>query len=331
MTTTSEPSHSMNDGPKTTPKDFFLWAGAMLSLYMGLFAFVSLIFGYINHTFPDQLLNYYYNDPYQGGISYAMASLIVLTPVFLIVMRIIRTDIRRDPSRGAIWVRRWALFLTLFVAGATIVVDLITVLYTFLSGGELTAAFVLKTATVLLAAAAGFVYFLADLNGYWFKYPRGARLIGYGVGCFVLISVVAGFFIVGTPGQARLYRLDDQKIGDLQTIQYQIVSYWQQRSVLPAVLTDLNDPIAGFVVPVDPQTGQYYSYRATGPLTFELCADFNMPSRSGTQTTVVPRPVALGPDGLQAPGGVYDNWQHIGGAVQTCFERTIDPERYPPR
>ena len=27
-------------------------------------------------------------------------------------------------------------------------------------------------------------------------------------------------------------------------------------------------------------------------------------------------------------GGAYDNWAHMG--EQGCFERTIDPERYPP-
>ena len=47
------------DRPKTTPKDFFLWAGAMVTLYAGVFAFVGLLFDYLNYTFPDTALNYY--------------------------------------------------------------------------------------------------------------------------------------------------------------------------------------------------------------------------------------------------------------------------------
>src|SRR4051812_46406726 len=104
------------DKPKTTPKDFFLWAGAMISLWAGVVAFLALVFDYINYSFPNVLS--YNPNPYQGGMPYEMASLIVLAPLFLILMRVIRRDIARDPSRNEIWVRRWALFLTIFAAGA---------------------------------------------------------------------------------------------------------------------------------------------------------------------------------------------------------------------
>ena len=43
------------DKPKVTPKDFFLWAGAMLSLYVSVFSLLSLIFSYIDRAFPDAL------------------------------------------------------------------------------------------------------------------------------------------------------------------------------------------------------------------------------------------------------------------------------------
>src|SRR3989344_1780112 len=163
------------DKPKTTPKDFFLWAGAMVTLYAGVISFITLLFNYINYSFPDPLR--YYSDPYSSSIPYAMASLIVLTPVFMVLMRIIRRNISADASRGEIWVRRWALFLTVFVAGATIVVDLIVLLTTFLSGESLTAAFMLKVLVVLLVAGAGFMHFLADLRGYWIKEPAKARMV----------------------------------------------------------------------------------------------------------------------------------------------------------
>jgi len=65
------------DKPKATPKDFFLWAGAMIALYAGIFSFITLLFEYINQVFPDKVLGYY--DPYAGGVAYAMASLIVAT------------------------------------------------------------------------------------------------------------------------------------------------------------------------------------------------------------------------------------------------------------
>src|SRR3569832_1115032 len=61
---------------------FFLWAGAMLFLYISIVAFITLLFGYIDYVFPNSL-NYYPSNPYDNGISYQMAMLIVLVPLFL--------------------------------------------------------------------------------------------------------------------------------------------------------------------------------------------------------------------------------------------------------
>ncbi len=311
------------DKPKQTPKDFFLWAGAMIALYASIVAFISLYFNYINYAFPDPVRDgtYYYSDPYQGGISYAMATLIVLTPVFLVLMRFIRRDIARDESRRDIWIRRWALFLTLFVAGITIVVDLITLLYTFLSGGDLTAAFLLKVLVVLLVASAGFMHFLADLWGYWVQFPNRAKMIGYGVGALVVASIIAGFFIVGTPGEAREQRLDDQRVQDLSSLQSQILSFYQQKQVLPGSLAQLADPTLYYSVPVDPETGTAYEYRKTADLGFELCATFTRESRAQATINGVTVPEAYGVKG-------DSDWKH--GVGRTCFVRSIDPDFFPP-
>ena len=197
------------DKPKTTPKDFFLWAGAMFALYVGVFNYIALLWDYIDHSFPNVFANGYYDylsyaDPYQSGISWEMASLIVLTPTLLVIMSFIRKDIARDATRSEVWVRRWALFLTLFVAGATAVGDLIYVLYTFLNGTDLTTAFLLKASVVLLVTALVFMHFLADLRGYWTQHLKRSRYVVLGTLVLVVISIGAGFFIVGTPGQARL-------------------------------------------------------------------------------------------------------------------------------
>src|SRR3989338_10747565 len=93
------------DKPKVTPKDFFLWAGAMVALYGSVISFIALLFEYINHSFPDPLD--YYVDPYSGSIRFAMASLIVLVPVTILLMRFIRSDIARESIKSELWVRRW--------------------------------------------------------------------------------------------------------------------------------------------------------------------------------------------------------------------------------
>ena len=311
------------DKPKITAKDFFLWAGAMVAFYWSIIAFIFLVFDYINYTFPNALA-YYPADPYQSGISYEMASIIVLLPLYLFLMRLIRADISRDPSRREVWVRRWALILTLFVAGIAIAVDLITLLTTFLNGEALTVAFLLKVLVILLVAGGVFLHFVSDLRGYWDVFPARRRAVGAGVAVLAFLTIVAGFFIVGTPQEARLARFDTQKVNDLQNIQSQVIYFWQAKQKLPGTITDLNNSLAYGPVPTDPETGASYEYLPGEGYAFQLCATFNAESRAGyarSAASAAPVPEAV----KRMPP---DNWQH--GACRVCYERIIDPSFYPP-
>lgn len=304
---------------KTTPRDFFLWAGAVIALYGSVISLIALLFEYVNTAFPDPLA--YYGDPYGGAVRAAMAGVLVLVPTTLVLLRIIRKSIVKEPGKAEVWVRRWALVLTIFIAVAVILIDLITLITTFL-GGELSVRFGLKVAIVLLVALGVFMHFLADLKGYWIQNAKKANLVGVGVGVLALASVIAGFFIIGTPGEIRMLRYDEQKVSDLQSIQYQVVNYYQQKGELPEDLTYLNDPISSFMTPKDPQSGDAYRYAATGALSFELCASFNEPTPDTKGQGSYPS------HDMGYPSiGIDENWQHEEG--EACFARTIDPERYP--
>lgn len=301
---------------KVTPKDFFLWAGAMIALYSSVFAFISLLFSYINYAYPDPLA-YYGIDPFSYGMRFAMATMIVMVPVAVILFRFIRRDIQKDSAKEDLWVRRWALVLTIFIAGLAVVGDLIALINYFL-GGDVTTRFVLKVAVLLLVAGAVFLHFLADLRGYWVQNPGRAKLVGYGAGVLVLATIIAGFFIMGSPSQVRLYRFDSQKVSDLQNIQWQVINYWQQKESLPESLEQLEDPISGWTAPKDPQTGAAYTYKRNSPLDFALCATFNAETSKTEQS--IAHPTMYGVEG--------ENWKH--GVGEVCFDRSIDPDRYPP-
>ncbi|MDO8231741.1 MAG: DUF5671 domain-containing protein [bacterium] len=305
--------------PKTTPKDFFLWAGALITFYWSVIATILLVINYIDYTFTNVLARL--PDPYQSGISYQMASIIVLFPLYMFLMHLIRKDAIADPSRNEIWVRRWALILTLFVSGVAIAADLITLLTTFLNGEELTTSFLLKVLVILLVAAGVFMHFIADLKGYWDMFPKRKQAVSIGVAMLAVVVIVSGFFIVGTPQQARLARMDMQRISALQNIQDRVVSYWQAKRALPAGLSDLENAIQYGPLPTDPQTDAPYAYNATGALTFKLCATFATQG-SGTSYPYYGEPVSMGIKEVKS------NWQHAAGEV--CFERTIDPNFFPP-
>ncbi|MEJ0021569.1 MAG: hypothetical protein WDN47_03210 [Candidatus Doudnabacteria bacterium] len=131
----------------------------------------------------------------------------------------------------------------------------------------------------------------------------------------VLAIVVAAFFIVGSPARQRSLNFDNRRVSDLQIIQGQVLSYWQQKGSLPANLSNLTDNISGFTAPKDPQTSADYEYSVSSNLNFQLCASFSLPSEGDQNLRAVPM-IYPGPD----------NWQHAAGHV--CFDRTIDPQLY---
>lgn len=309
----------MNDiKPRVTAKDFFLWLGAMVALYVSVVSFVLLAHQYINVWFPDIQL-----EPYGSGASHAlrfsMAFLVVFFPLYVWLTRLLHQDLRQNPDKKELWVRRWLVFLTLFVAGVAMAIDLVMLINTFLNG-ELTLRFALKAATILVVVGAGFWYYLNELRGRWEREEGQSKMIAGAVSAIVLASVVGGFFIVGSPVAERLYRIDDQKVGDLQNIQWQVVSYWQQKERLPEAIADLEDPLTGFIAPRQVETGEPYGYATTGAMSFELCATFNKPSRETPTRASMPVPVGIDP--------MNDNWKHAAG--ETCFDRTIDPDLFPP-
>ena len=300
---------------RITPKDFFLWAGAMLSLYISIFAFLALFFSVIDYAFPD-VLSPFHNV---SGVQNNIALLVVLFPIYLVLMWLIRRDIAHEPMKKELWVRRWALVLTVFVAGATVAIDLVTLITHFLSG-DLSTAFALKTVTVLLVAGAFFLHFLADLWNFWEAHVRQLRSMG-GAAALACVAVIAvSFSIIGMPWQARMYRLDAQKAADLQNISWQVVNYWQAKQHLPASLGDLTDSVSGYRAPADAQTGAAYEYYASNTLSFRVCATFNAPTQPMyTDYASTPYPVGTGD---QNP------WYHRTGT--DCLYQTIDPQKYPP-
>lgn len=304
---------------KTSPRDFFLWLGAIIALYGSITSFITLLFEYINYSFPDNLAGY--GDPYGGAVRFAMSALIVMVPTLIVLFYFIRKTISEEPGKANIWVRRWAIVLTLFIAAVTILIDLITLINTFL-GGEVSMRFGLKVLVVLLVAVGVFLHFLADQKGYWLKQVRRANMVGIAVGVLALVSVVSGFFIIGTPTDVRELRYDEQKVQDLSNIQSQVVYYWQTKRVLPQTLAEVEDPLSGSSIPMDTQTGAAYTYRVENDLSFTLCATFNKPTPDtkgqGSYDSYA----------VKYPGmGMDENWLH--GAGETCFTRTIDPDRFP--
>jgi hypothetical protein len=302
---------SSNSGPK----EVFLHLLSIGMLYATIVSFLVLLFQYINHLFPDPLN--YVPGADLDAIRSSSAVLLIMFPVYLLTSWLLLKDVREAPEKADLRVRRWLLSFTIFLAAITIIIDLVTLVYNFLNG-DVTPRFLLKVLVVLLVACAVFFYELWSLRRRDFKgtsLPRNAGIASLAV---VLLAVVAGFFIIGSPFYQRKVRFDDRRVSDLQSIQSEIYSYWSNKQALPATVAALKNDVTGFNPPVDPATAKPYEYRVVSKLSFELCAEF----QTKTPETV------RGTPGPVYPYSVDQNWKHE--ASRTCFTRTIDPQLLQP-
>ena len=300
---------------RNIPRDLFLHLLAVVTLYWSSISFVTLIWQFINRFFPDILKDQYTGDYRLSLIRFSVSAIIIVFPVFIAVSWYLNNIYRREAVVRESKIRKWLIYLTLFVASLVIIGDLIGTINTLL-GGEITTRFILKALSIILVSGIIFGYYLDDVRR---ETPtRLAKPFAWATGVLVLVVVVFAFIVVGSPNSARLVQFDQQKVSDLQGIQDQVLNYWQRKQAMPVTLADLNDSISGYKAPVDPQSKASYEYIVTSPTapSFELCATFNAPSQK--------MPSTVDPLGT----GLSQNWNHAVGRV--CFERTIDKQFYPP-
>lgn len=316
--------------PKITPKDFFLHLGAAAALYVSAVALLNLSFSVIDYFLPDKLAGSFYAN----AVAWPISMIVVLVPLLYVLEWLIGRDIAKMPEKSEVWIRKWRSYLTLFLAGALIVGDLIALINTYLNG-EITGRFAYKVLVTLIVAAVVFAYYLLDRQA---QSGRNAQKTLAWLGIILAIAgIVSGFAAVGSPAKQRNMRFDNQRVSDLSNIQWRIISYWQSKEKLPATLADLNDSIFGFIVPNDPEcesdiAGCGYEYAVKGNTNFELCATFALPSAdfkyrgasNSSGSIVTPMPAY---DYYPIGSDKNDVWAHEAG--KTCFDRTIDPERYP--
>ncbi len=216
------------------------------------------------------------------------------------------------------------VYITLFLSSVMLVIDIVTLLNTFLAG-EISIRFLLKALSVLVVGGIVFWHYLSEVRGT--SSPVKFKATIYGSSVLVAALVISSFAVFGSPATMRKLRADDTRVQNLSSIQYQVLNYWQLKEELPAQLSDLNNSISGYMVPVDPETDQPYAYSAEGTLSFKLCADFSLASVDTRGEGPYGRDYSMAyPVG--GFGMMGENWKHEAGTA--CFVRTIDPEMYPP-
>ena len=294
---------------ETTPKNFALQIGAIITLFVSISGIIALLFGLINIKYPDEAEGYWAYESAQSSIRYAIALLVVFFPAFIFLTRRVNQASRLE-SNFYHSLTRWILYLALLIGGLVLLGDLVAVILTFLNG-ELTVRFILKAATILVVVGSAMYYYWQDTKGYWRNNEQQSIYIGAILSFLVVVAVVYGYTRIDSPQVVRELRLDQQQLVDLQDMQWRVEAWHAENQTLPE---NINDVYRDIEAPTAPGGRQPYTYSATGQLTYELCATFAKPTPESER--MASKPIV---DPEYNPNNY--NWEH--GTGEKCFERTV--------
>ncbi len=300
--------------PYLHAREAFLYLVSFIALYVFAFSLGAVLFGLIDHTFPDTLN--WYRSSASAADATALAAVIVAFPLYLFLMRRLAVAVAADPERRQSLVRRWLTYLTLVVGAGIILGDIIALLASLLTGDP-TVSFFLKVAVVLLIVAPIFGYYLWDMRqaedeaaGSTARAAPVLRALVIAAVVVVVATVGYSIYVIGTPVQQRLIRLDEQRIEDLRSISHNVDRYYEFNGEMPANLFDLQGPQYSVQSITDPDTGRHYGYHLVGGVDYELCAVFNAESPERRDER---RPFS------------ESIWDH--GPGLTCFALTAEAEQ----
>lgn len=266
------------------------------TFYVVVTSILVLYFTFLDWLFPDPAWGVADFDGVMEGVRYAIAAVIVAFPLFVLLSTILERIVSRSPETAKPPIARWLTYLTIFLAAAVMLGDVITLLFYFLDG-SITTRFVLKVVTLFVIAEV--------ILSYYYLAPRSAsgershrlRAVLASAGTVIVIGAAAlGFVMAGSPFAARLARLDERRVSDLREIHYALQQMTTElkdhKRVLSRPLPSSLEEVAAFrrsqqygrtLSLSDPETGVAYDYRVTGEKTYELCATFTI-ERKKTDT-----------------------------------------------
>ncbi len=313
--------------PRSHAKDVFLNLASMITLYSAAAALLNLLFTVINKGYPRVTEYYsYYNNT--SSISFPVATLIIVFPLYVLFMWLIEKDLATSTDARGSGIRKWLIYITLFISGGLVVGDLVAVVYYFIDGQELTAGFLLKVLSILVVAGGVFWYYITDIRNKLTPSLRKTSALVALIG--VILAIIVGFMVIGSPRTQRLVKYDEIKRSNLQNLASEIRYFYERSNVLPASITELSQTNSyGSGMYTDPQSNEPYVYKVIDPTTFEVCAEFNFDSGSDiayTHSQAYERPV---PYGMKEPV-ISDVWNEYK-AGEHCFRQVVIPSSVPVR
>lgn len=343
--------HSMQSDIKTKALDIFVYLGIGISLVTSVTNLLQIVFAAVDRRFIDILSPVYYADMSQSDVRFAIASLVVMFPIYVGLSWYTAKDIVKFPHKRDIPIRKVMVYCTLFIAVLTLIGTLVSLIYTYL-GGELSVRFALKAGSVFALALALFGYYYYSLRRNYSQKSSVPVAITVFASLVVIVAVVWSVSIIGSPSVMRAKKIDSTRLSDISRLQQEVLNRLNTTDKLPLTLSELDNAFQGYKVPVDPVTKEIYVYKVTQQpvikmnyttnrkemttnAVFELCATFDTTREVDARGVSVP---VVGKGGVMMADSYYSAanyyyegdvspfWNH--GVGETCFKRIVTPDMY---
>ncbi len=278
---------------------------------MGVTAFATgaVWFQVINKFLPQEISYSVGRAFNQSAVKGAIAAIIVGAPAFFLFAWLIRRAIGRNEIPLRKGARQWVGYLILFIVVATALGDIITTVLTWLNG-DFTTRFLLKSLIILAITGWTFTYFWLSLRSEdglkTSKFPQVAVIVSVVI---IAISLVIGFTMVDSPAVARIKAYDQSRVNDLENIRWAVENYYSSYQKLPDDLNALKNIQA---IPVDPKSGQAYTYEVINKKEYKLCAVFETDNKTQAAQNDASKPVYT--------DETYQPFWHTTG--KNCFSLT---------
>lgn len=270
--------------------DVAINAFSLILLGLVAFGLGGLYFGVIDKAIPDALGRRIMSA--DRSIHHAIASLAVAFPAYVIAMRLWFRRFRANADRTESGLTKWLTYIVLLIASVSVVVDLITVLYTLLQGA-LTLRFMLKALVVLVVAGLVFGFYALERRQVQYRKVVAPRFfLGFGwlAAALIGVGIALGLLYGGSPEQTRQQAFDRERMVRLGALSSCVERYARTMAQLPDSLETLRSTAAYASCTAstrDPESHHDFGYRVVASERlqgqarigeFELCANFALPS-----------------------------------------------------
>jgi len=290
----------------------FLYMISLVALGFVAYSVGAIIFQIINKYISDPVNTYraFYTCLDSGALRFAIASIIVSTPIYFITTRIINKELFMGNLDKESQIRKWLTFLIMFVSSVVIIGWLIAVIYQFLDG-EITIKFILKALTVLAVSGTVLSYYWYDIKREITFGEKNKTIRAYAWISLIVIfaSLIVGIFFVESPQKMRDKKYDKATIGLLNQMESAVETHYRNKETIPENIEELlasSTAISSVEV-------ENITFQKTSDTNYELCATFKTSNKNSEECY---------------GSWLDEEWQHDAG--HQCIEKIINDDESTP-